>query len=263
MNLSKNKEAVHRLHDLLETKYKLYNRVNFIEADPVSIPHRFTKKQDIEIAGFLAATLAWGNRKTIIKNALQLMAWMDEAPHQFIVGHTKAQQKPFLKFVHRTFNGHDAIFFLNALKKIYSNHQSMEAVFNAGISPQAATIKPALVHFRNYFLSTPHLSRSEKHLSNPEAKSSAKRLCMFLRWMVRPPAGGVDFGVWQHIQPSQLCLPLDVHTGRVSRELGLLHRHQNDWQAVEEVTQALKQFDAQDPVKYDFALFGLGVNGEI
>lgn len=263
LRAQKKQEEWLRIKELLDTKYLQYNRVGFIESDPVSIPHLFTKKEDIEIAGFLAATIAWGNRKSIIQNATKLMQWMDFEPHSFILNHTTKDQKPFLNFVHRTFNGNDCIFFLNALKHLYKTHNDLESVFKLGITPHSENIKPSLMAFRTAFLKTKHLSRSEKHISNPDAKSSAKRLCMYLRWMARPSEGGVDFGIWNSISPALLCLPLDVHTGRVSRELGLLKRTQNDWQAVEELTNTLKTFDKNDPVKYDFALFGIGVNGEL
>jgi uncharacterized protein (TIGR02757 family) len=263
MPLKPQTEAWWRIKELLDTKYEQFNRVGFIESDPVCIPHLFTKKEDIEIAGFLAATIAWGNRKSIITNATKLMDWMDNRPHDFVLNHSKKEQKPFLKFVHRTFNGNDCVFFLNALQHIYKAHGDLETVFSKGLDANSENIKTSIVHFRTAFLKTKHLHRSEKHISNPDAKSSAKRLCMYLRWMVRPPQGGVDFGIWKSISPALLCLPLDVHTGRVSRELGLLTRTQNDWQAVEEVTNSLKRMDGKDPVKYDFALFGLGVSGEM
>lgn len=251
------------IKDFLDESYLKYNHRNFIESDPVSIPHLFSKKEDIEIAALLSATIAWGNRKSIITNAHKLMDWMDHAPHDFILNHSKAGLKPFENFVHRTFNGKDCIFFLQSLKNIYKNHKGLEAVFAAGIDPQtepALRLKDSIVHFRNVFLETKHLPRSEKHISNPAQKSSAKRLCMFLRWMVRSDTKGVDFGIWKTISPSALCLPLDVHTGNVSRALGLLKRKQNDWQSVEEITGVLRSFDPADPVKYDFALFGLGVD---
>jgi uncharacterized protein (TIGR02757 family) len=263
MPLKQSGEAWSQTKALLDIKYQQFNRVGFIASDPVCIPHLFTKKEDIEIAGFLAATIAWGNRKSIIQNATKLMDRMGNEPHTFILNHTKNDQKPFLKFVHRTFNGNDCVFFLNALQNIYKEYGSLELAFTKGLNTDSENIKNAIVHFRTIFLKTKHLSRSEKHISNPDNKSSAKRLCMYLRWMVRPPQGGVDFGIWKNISPAQLCLPLDVHTGRVSRELGLLTRQQNDWQAVEELTNTLKQMDKNDPVKYDFALFGLGVSGEI
>ncbi|MES2680276.1 MAG: TIGR02757 family protein [Bacteroidota bacterium] len=245
--------------DFLDESYLKYNSSAFIENDPVSIPHLFSKKEDVEIAGFLAATIAWGNRKSIINNALKLMSWMDEAPHDFILNHSKKELKPFEKFVHRTFNGSDCLFFIRSIKNIYQNHGGLESAFNTR-ALHDPDLKARIVQFRELFLEEKHLQRSEKHISNPAQKSSAKRLCMFLRWMVRQDKKGVDFGIWKNIGMNELCLPLDVHTGNVSRSLGLLQRKQNDWQSVEEITSVLRLFDAVDPVKYDFALFGLGVN---
>lgn len=246
------------IKDFLEESYLKYNNLSFIENDPVCIPHQFSKKEDIEIAAFLSATIAWGNRKSIITNATKLMNWMDNSPHEFILNHSKQELKPFEKFVHRTFNGADCIFFINSLKNIYQNHDGLETCFKN--DSHSSNLKHNIINFRTIFLETRHPARSEKHLSNPEKKSSAKRLCMFLRWMVRHDKKGVDFGIWKSIAAKNLCLPLDVHTGNISRKLGLLNRKQNDWQSVEEITQVLKQFDNNDPVKYDFALFGLGVD---
>ncbi|MBA3681889.1 MAG: TIGR02757 family protein [Bacteroidetes bacterium] len=257
------KKSISNIKDFLDESYLKYNNRTFIESDPVSVPHLFTKKEDIEIAAFLSATIAWGNRKSIITNANKLMQWMDHAPHDFILDHSKKELKTFEKFVHRTFNGTDCIFFLNSLKNIYSNHNGLEAAFKNKIESGDLNLKHKIVSFRNLFLETKHLSRSEKHISDPSKKSSAKRLCMFLRWMVRHDKKGVDFGIWKSISPKDLCLPLDVHTGNVSRTLGLLKRTQNDWQAVEEITEVLRNFDPNDPVKYDFALFGIGVNKDI
>lgn len=248
------------IKDFLDESYFKYNSKLFIENDPICIPHRFKKKEDIEIASFLAATIAWGNRKSIITNASKLMQWMDNTPHAFIVNHTKKDLKPFEKFVHRTFNGKDCIFFINALQSIYLQHNGLEAAFKCEINDSEFNLKHNIVNFRNLFLNTKHLTRSEKHISNPLQKSSSKRLCMFLRWMVRNDKKGVDFGIWKSIMPKELCLPLDVHTGNVSRSLGLLTRKQNDWQSVEEVTRVLRLLDKDDPIKYDFALFGLGVD---
>lgn len=248
------------LKDFLEEKYHQYNNKRFIENDPISIPHLFYKKEDIEIAGFLAATIAWGNRKSIISNALKLMTWMDNSPAAFILHHSKKDLIPFERFVHRTFNGKDCLFFIRSLKNIYKNHNGLESAFGHLPEGPGFQIKHNIIHFRAKFLETDHLHRSEKHISNPAQKSSAKRLCMFLRWMSRKDKKGVDFGIWKNIPPSQLCLPLDVHTGNVSRSLGLLNRKQNDWQAVEEITSALRSMDPKDPVKYDFALFGLGID---
>lgn len=252
------------IRDFLNESYLKYNNRSFIENDPVSIPHLFSKKEDIEIAGFLAATIAWGNRKSIITNATRLVTWMDEAPHDFILHHSKKDLKPFESFVHRTFNGKDTLFFIRSLKNIYLRHGGLEAAFsNAATDPgseRGFDLKHHIFNFRELFLDVPHLSRSEKHISNPAQKSSAKRLCMYLRWMVRKDKNGVDFGIWNRIPQKELCLPLDVHTGNVSRALGLLKRTQNDWQAVEEITSVLRAMDPEDPVKYDFALFGLGVD---
>lgn len=256
------KDKWKEIKHFLDESYIKYNNKSFIENDPICIPHQFSTKEDIEIAGFLAATIAWGNRKSIINNGNKLMELMGDEPHRFILQHSKKDLQPFEKFVHRTFNGTDCIFFMQSLKNIYKKHQGLESAFS--LNPEEKhefQLKYRIVNFRKLFLETSHLSRSEKHLSNPLAKSSAKRLCMYLRWMIRNDKKGVDFGIWKSINPSELCLPLDVHTGNVSRALGLLSRKQNDWQAVEELTSVLRSFDPKDPVKYDFALFGLGVNG--
>ena len=247
------------LKEFLDEKYFLYNHKKFIESDPICIPHQFTKKQDIEIAAFLAATIAWGNRQSIIKNAGKLMQFMDFEPHSFVTNATAKDIKVFSKFVHRTFNGDDCMFFIQSLKHLYKKNESLELLFSKGIKPSDETIKNGIVSFREEFFDIQHPLRTQKHVSNPIKNSSSKRLCMFLRWMVRTDKAGVDFGIWKTIKPSQLCLPLDLHTGNVSRKLGLLKRTQNDWQAVEEVTALLRQLDNKDPVKYDFALFGLGV----
>ncbi|MCE3226081.1 MAG: hypothetical protein K0S32_632 [Bacteroidetes bacterium] len=248
------------IKDLLDEAVIKYNQRNFIENDPISIPHQFTKKEDIEISGFLASTIAWGNRKSIITNANKLMALMDHAPHEFITSYSKKDLKRFENFVHRTFNGIDCTFFIESLRHIYLDKGGLEKAFYPD-DISNPDLKDRIVHFRTVFLETKHLSRSEKHISNPAAKSSAKRLCMYLRWMVRKDSRKVDFGIWKNIPASDLCLPLDVHTGNVSRTLKLLKRTQNDWQAVEEITSVLRSFDPKDPVKYDFALFGLGVDG--
>lgn len=251
------------IKQLLEEKFLQFNTKGFIENDPVLIPHCFKKKEDIEIAGFLAATIAWGNRRSIINNATRLMELMDNSPFEFVSGHTKGDLKRLDDFVHRTFNGTDCKFFIRSLKNIYEKHGSMELAFSKGLTKNDQTIKNAIIHFRSQFLKPSHEKRTEKHISNPLNNSSAKRLCMYLRWMVRKDSKGVDFGIWKSIEASQLCLPLDVHTGNVSRKLGLLKRKQDDWKAVEEITEVLRQFDPNDPIKYDFSLFGLGVNREI
>ena len=242
---------------LLDKAVGLYNHVDFIENDPIQIPHRFTQKEDIEIAGFLSASIAWGQRKSIIKNANLLMDLMDNSPYQFLM-----EEKEFVRFnrfVHRTFNGIDCRFFLNSLKNIYQNYGGLEQVFTDGFQKNE-TIFGALHHFRNLFLNMPHEARSRKHLSDVTTNSAAKRLNMFLRWMVRKDEQEVDFGLWKNMPMSALMLPLDVHTGDVGRALGLISRKQNDWKTVEEITAILRTFDENDPIKYDFALFGMGVN---
>jgi uncharacterized protein (TIGR02757 family) len=244
------------LKDFLEDKVRLYNRPEFIESDPVSIPHLFTKHEDIEISGFLAATIAWGQRPVILKNANRILKKMDMAPHDFILSFTKKDLLPFRDFVHRTFNADDLIFFLNALRYIYKKHGTMEKAF---ISADDEKIKERITALRSDFFTLPHLKRTEKHFSDPSAGSAAKRINMFLRWMVRKDKYGVDFGIWKSISPAQLICPLDVHSARVARKLRLLRRKQNDWKAAEELTRKLRKFDPADPVKYDFALFGLGV----
>lgn len=247
-----------QIKELLDEKYFQFNNSQFIETDPISIPHQFSKKVDIEIAGFLIATIAWGQRKTIIDNGNKLLNLMNYEPHDFILNFSKKDELRFKDFVHRTFNHVDCLFFLNSLQQIYQEYGGLETAFTSGFSKSEPNVKSAIIQFRERFLNIKHALRSEKHLSNPDTNSSSKRLCMFLRWMVRKDKSGVDFGIWNSIHPSQLCLPLDVHTGNVSRKIGLLSRKQNDWKAVEEVTSALKLFDKHDPVKYDFALFGLG-----
>lgn len=246
------------IKELLDEKYFQFNNTSFIETDPISIPHQFSKKEDIEIASLLVATIAWGQRTSIINNGNKLMRLMNDEPHDFILNFTKKDAARFEGFVHRTFNSTDCVFFLNSLKHIFTKHGGLEAAFSTDFSSKETDVKNAITNFRALFLNTEHQSRSEKHISNPSAKSSAKRLCMFLRWMVRKDKHGVDFGIWKSIKSSQLCLPLDLHTGNVSRKLGLLNRTQNDWQAVEEITSVLRTFDKNDPIKYDFSLFGLG-----
>lgn len=247
------------LKNFLEEKHDFYNRPEFIEKDPISIPHRFSLKEDIEIAGFFAATIAWGNRTMILNNAGKLMAMMDNAPYDFILNHAPSDLKPLEHFVHRTFNGIDCLYFIYSLKNIYINHVGLEKLFTDGYK-QGLTIKSAITFFRSIFLETEYPDRTKKHLANPQKGSAAKRLNMFLRWMIRQDNKGVDFGIWKDIPPSVLQCPLDVHSGNVSRNLKLLKRKANDWKAVEELTKNLKYFDPIDPVKYDFALFGTGIN---
>jgi len=245
------------LFELLETKYKQYNQPEFIETDPIQIPNLFTKKQDIEIAGFFAATLAWGQRTTILKNANQLMSWMDHAPYDFILNFENYDLRIFENFKHRTFNGEDCISFLKAFQYIYRNFESLENAFFPSDSNH--NIPENISNFKKLFFSLPHQNRTEKHIADPMKSSAAKRINMFLRWMVRQDEHGVDFGIWKAVKPSELFCPLDTHAGNVARKLGLLNRWQDDWKSVEELTTQLRKFDKNDPVKYDFALFGLGV----
>lgn len=249
------------LKDFLDEKHDFYNKPEFIERDPIMIPHQFNRKEDIEISGFFSATIAWGNRSMIIKNSKKLMLMMDHAPFDFILNHNPSDLKPFENFVHRTFNGTDCLYFIFSLRNIFINHQGLERVFEKGFS-QDKTIRSAISHFRKVFFDHDFPQRTSKHIANPFKGSAAKRINMFLRWMVRNDKRGVDFGLWKNIPPSSLCCPLDLHSGKVSRKLELLKRKANDWKAVEELTNNLKLFDAKDPVKYDFALFSLGINEE-
>lgn len=246
------------LKNFLDEKYYQYNNPGFVLTDPIQVPHSFSSKEEIEIAAFLSASIAWGQRKTIIKNAFRLMAFMDNRPFNFIMNATEADLTVFDTFVHRTFNAEDCKFYIRSLQHIYKNHGGLEQVFTKGYS-EDKSIKSALVHFRKIFLETGHQQRSEKHVANILKYSSAKRLNMFLMWMVRNDDRGVHFGLWNKIDPAHLFLPLDVHTGNAGRKLGLLTRKQNNWKAVQEITQSLRQLDPEDPVKYDFALFGLGI----
>jgi uncharacterized protein (TIGR02757 family) len=246
----------------LDKNVNKYNCIDFIESDPISIPHKYTIKEDIEIAGFLTSIISWGNRKAILKSANQLMDLMDNSPYDFIINHTEKELKPFNNFIYRTFNGEDCVFFIKSLQNIYLNYNGLETIFNEGYLANNS-IKESIIHFRKIFLSPPHLHRTEKHLANIEKKSAAKRINMFLRWMVRQDNKEVDFGLWKHINMSDLIIPLDVHSGNTARTLNLLNRKSNDWNAAIELTNNLKIFDNNDPVKYDFALFGLGVNNNL
>lgn len=244
----------------LEACVEKYNMPDFIADDPISIPHRFSKLQDIEIIGFWTAMLAWGQRKTIINNADRLIQLMDGAPYDFIVHHTELDRKKFLAFKHRTFQPTDTLYFLEFLQNFYQQHHSLEDAFARFMSPSIDTIEPALLGFHDLFFSLPNApERTRKHIATPARKSTCKRLNMFLRWMVRQDDRGVDFGLWERIQPAQLLMPLDVHVDRIARRFSLLERKQTDWQAVLELTERLRRYDPNDPVKYDFALFGLGV----
>lgn len=250
-------EQIRNVAELLEEKFDQYNCLKFIENDPIIVPHRYKTKEDREIAGFLAATIAWGQRKSIVQSAQKLMLLMDDAPYDFVMNFREKDLKRFEGFVHRTFNYADTTVFLYALKNIYQVHGDIEKLFANGI--KFGGMDHAIAHFRNVFFDVPHPTRTRKHLSNPLQGSSAKRINMFLRWMIRKDGRGVDFGIWESIRPDQLICPLDVHSGRVARRLGLLKRKQDDWKAATELTEKLRLFDPNDPVKYDFALFGLGV----
>ncbi|MUU77298.1 TIGR02757 family protein [Winogradskyella endarachnes] len=245
------------LKDFLEEKVVLYNNPKFIESDPIQIPHQFSKKEDIEISAFLTATIAWGNRKSIIKNANRMMAMLEQSPFQFITQHQESDLEKLIPFVHRTFNGNDFIQFVQSLQHIYKNHQGIEAVFAK--HAETDSLQHSIHQFKKIFFEISHLDRTKKHVSDPLKNSAAKRINMFLRWMVRHDKKGVDFGIWNSLSPSQLSCPLDVHSGNVARKLGLLKRKQNDGKALAELDHALRQLDGDDPVKYDFALFGLGV----
>lgn len=244
------------LKEFLDKKVDEYNRPEFVSDDPISVPHLFTKKQDIEIAGFFAAIFSWGNRTTIINKSKELMGRMDNSPHDFIISHVAKDLKRLKEFKHRTFNEDDLFYFVESLHHHYSKHNSLELSF---FPTKNLTTEQGLIHFRNYFFSHEHLKRTEKHISSPLQKSTCKRLTMLLRWMVRKDNNGVDFGLWKNISPSQLICPIDVHVARVAKKFGLLKRKQVDWLAAVELTDALRQLDKDDPVKYDFALFNLGV----
>ncbi len=248
------------LKAFLDQKVQEFNTPGFIADDPICIPHRFTKPQDIEIAGFFAAILAWGQRKTIINKCTALLEMMDNAPHEFITSHQDDDLRPFLDFKHRTFNATDTLYFIAFLKHHYSRHHSLEAAFLNAPASGSFDMKAALTHFREYFFSLPDApDRTRKHISTPANKSACKRINMYLRWMVRQDNSGVDFGLWKNIPPAALICPCDVHVDRIARKLGLIQRKQTDWQTAEELTENLRSFDPLDPVKYDFALFGLGV----
>jgi uncharacterized protein (TIGR02757 family) len=246
------------LKAFLEEKVDRYNQPGFIEHDPILIPHAYKKRQDIEIAGFFAATLAWGQRKTIINKSRQLLQLMDNDPYAFVCHHTEHDLKPFLNFKHRTFNATDTLYYIAFFKWFYGQYNSLEQGFK--VSPADQTIESALINFHKLFFSLPDFpNRTKKHLPTPERQSTCKRMVMFLRWMVRKDSKGVDFGLWQDIKPSQLVCPCDVHVERVARKLKLIQRKPTDWQTALELTASLRKLDPDDPVKYDFALFGLGV----
>ncbi|GAB4124189.1 MAG: TIGR02757 family protein [Raineya sp.] len=247
------------IRTFLDEQYALHHQKFFIEKDPISIPHQYTKLQDIEISGFFAAILAWGQRKTIIKKCQELMQMMDNAPYQFIVGHKESDLKPFLSFKHRTFNAEDTLYCIHFLKFWYGQNTSLETAFSQFLKNEDKNIQNALIGFRHLFFSLPEAPRrTEKHIATPAKNSACKRLCMYLRWLVRKDTGKVkiDFGLWEKIKPWQLVCPCDVHTERTARLLGLVKEKQTNWRMAVELTENLKKFDAQDPTKYDFALFG-------
>ncbi|GGW25909.1 TIGR02757 family protein [Arenibacter certesii] len=245
------------LKEFLDAKSYQYNNPDFLTTDPLQIPHQYSKKEDIEISGFLTATIAWGNRKSIIKNAERMIELMDSSPYDFIMNYQENDLDRFQEFVHRTFNGNDLTYFVRSLNNIYKNHGGLESVFHK--HSELDSLQSAISQFKTVFFELPHQARTTKHVSDPLKGSAAKRINMFLRWMVRNNDTGVDFGIWKSIKPSQLSCPLDVHSGNVARKLGLVRRKQNDRKALMELDTQLRKLDPLDPVKYDFALFGLGV----
>lgn len=247
------------LHLLLDEAYERYAHPGYIDADPIHIPKRFADRGDAEVIGFLTATIAWGQRKTIIANARKLVMLMDEAPHDFILNASEDELERLAPFVHRTFNGTDLRHFVLGLRHLYAEYGGIENAFLE--KGMLGTMTSGIARFKQRFFQVEHQARTQKHVADPSKGSNAKRINMYLRWMVRPNDRGVDLGLWNRISTSQLMLPLDVHTGRVARELGLLTRTQDDWKAVEELTARLREFDPKDPVKYDIALFGMGVGG--
>ena len=254
MNLNLNKND---LKDFLDEKVAQYNRPEFIANDPISIPHQFRKKQDIEIAGFFAAVLAWGQRVTIINKSRELMSLMDNEPHNFLLNHKTKDLRRFEKFKHRTFNATDALYFIGFLSDYYKKNDSLEPAFL--VAPDDSNITRGLINFRKQFFLTDHPLRTQKHISTPERKSACKRLNMYLRWMVRQDDNGVDFGLWRSISPAQLICPCDLHVERVARKLKLIRSKRLNWETAVELTNNLKKLNPVDPVKYDFALFGLGI----
>ncbi|MBG7631414.1 MAG: TIGR02757 family protein [Bacteroidetes bacterium] len=245
------------LKEFLDEKVIQFNNPNFIESDPIQIPHRYNLKEDIEISGFLTATIAWGNRKMIIKNANRMMELMGNSPYDFVMNHKEHHLEKIEGFVHRTFNSIDFTYFIKALHHIYNNHNGLENIFNSNATSDS--LQPAIHQLKKIFFEIPHPTRTTKHVADPFKGSAAKKINMWLRWLIRDDDAGVDFGIWKSISPSLLSCPLDVHSGNVARKLGLLHRKQNDAKALAELDASLRKMDKNDPVKYDFALFGLGV----
>lgn len=249
--------STEEMRDFLDEKARLYNNPQFIELDPVQIPHMYSTKEDIEISGFLAATISWGNRTSILKSAKRMMALMGNSPYDFIMNHKDEHLKKMDGFVHRTFNSTDLQTFISALNNLYLYRNGLEGIFTEYKATES--IQPAIHQLKKEFFTVPHLQRTRKHLPDPFSGSAAKKINMYLRWMIRNDNSGVDFGIWKEISPSILSCPLDVHSGNVARKLGLLIRKQNDATAVQELDDILRQLDRDDPVKYDFALFGLGI----
>ena len=245
------------LKSFLDAKVHQYYNKDFMLSDPLQIPHLFELKEDIEIAGLLTATISWGQRPTIINNAKRMMSLMDHAPYDFVRHHNESDLDRFAGFVHRTFNSDDLVFFVRGLRCIYEEHDGLEQVFSKHHND--AYLHQAIYSFRSCMFSVAHQRRSEKHLSNPLHNSAAKRLHMFLRWMIRPADQGIDFGLWKGLKPSQLSCPLDVHTGNIARKLGMIDRKSNDRKALDQLDAALRLLDPEDPVRYDYALFGLGI----
>lgn len=253
-----------KLKAYLDEAVNRYNQPEFIPHDPISLPHLFSKPQDIEIIGFWVAVLAWGNRTAIIKKGKELLSLMDNSPHDFILNHQENDLKRFLNFKHRTFNATDTLYFLHFFQQHYKKYNSLEDAFTIKFEAKEPNVMQALTHFHEYFFSLEdYPERTRKHIATPARNSACKRINMFLRWMVRQDDKGVDFGIWQTIKPQQLICPCDVHVERVARSLSLITRKSMDWQTAVELTENLKKLDANDPVKYDFALFGLGVVGEL
>lgn len=253
-------ESFDNLKDFLDSKVEEYNQPGFIPNDPICIPHQYSKPQDIEITGFWASIMAWGQRVTIINKCNELFALMDNSPHDFVLNHSENDLKALLKFKHRTFNDTDTLYFVEFFKNYYQQHDSLEDAFLKGMLSTDESVEKSLIQFHKDFFSLPDAPhRTKKHIATPARKSACKRINMFLRWMVRQDNKGVDFGLWKRIQPSQLVCPCDVHVERVARRFQLIERKQTDWQMATELTANLKEFDPVDPVKYDFALFGLGV----
>lgn len=250
------------LKELLERLYDRYDRAEFIECDPIAVPHRYTDRADREVAGFLAATIAWGNRKAIVASGHRMMRCMDDAPADFVRNASERELASLERFVHRTFNGGDLRDFVVALRRVDAQYGGLGAFFESRYEA-TGSLPEVFAAFRREFFAADHAPRCEKHLSSVERGAACKRLCMYLRWMVRRDDRGVDFGLWRRIPASALYLPLDVHAGQTGRLLGLLARRQNDWRAVEEITAALRRYDAADPVRFDFALFGAGMEGRL